>query len=1151
MLALMLLVTGMQVTDFTVNAKTEGDETEIITCAAEDEEEKAETSESEESAAKEKETEVSEEKSEEETTIEEKTTEEEEATEEETTQEEETTEEETMIAAMAVEETDMAIEQISSVKYEVTVENSESFTSFEWKAQGASWQEKTKNVELNGDGDYSFDLAFDNEDGLKNLGYIMPVVDSEMTVTIHKVIVNGYELEYETEPVLKAGADNENGLSNIWNVKPGVRICGNDNAYLALDKQDGAITLYAKDEKEETAKKDGASLDYVKAMGSGWNLGNSFDGFDADLDTEDTGELAWGNPTVTRELLAAVKEKGYDSIRIPFTIHRRYTVNENAGENEYKYVIKEEWLARYKEVVNWAVDEGFYVMINIHHDSWIWLKYWDGDKASEEYRMYTDFWKQLAEYMADLPEQVCFETINEPDFEENAQQKLDEINQAAYDIIRGTKGNEERMIVIPSIYTNFEKCVPLYHFIEKLDDENVIATVHYYSEWVYSANLGKTSFDEELWKNDGESYTPRDAADNLMNTLQKQFISNGIGVIVGEYGLLGYDASEGCLQTGEELKYYEYMNELARQNNVCLVFWDNGSGINRTNGSYTWKKPTVGEMLESSMTGRSSYATGLNTLYFKEEVKNDVEIPLTLNGNIFKGIKGLTKGTDYTYDNAGTAVILKKEYINSMLAKKTGYGIFTELVFEFSSGADWHEYLVKYDTPVIKEAQGTKEGIQIPVSFHGCEVRRVTAYQASGKVGPNSDWWDYLQYDGSFGVDYEKETINLLSDFFADATVKDGLMKLKVEFYDGQIEDIWLRVDGNKVTSNPNLEIEEDAINASTMICLYTGETAIPSQYLEMPEGGSVYGTWVDETANHGMVTLEGWPCKMIFDTKAHDNFVSGGIVLYYMDVEKYADVTFGIKDMPIVEDIEIKASAGGKLVIKNIAEDAQISYKSNDTSVAVVSKDGTVTGKKAGNTVITVTVKQYNRSDDFEAVVTVKTGEASQGHNGNNTSANQSQSSGSSSSVKKQESGEQSTKANNVTSENAIVQEITEQSVALAQQPVMEQSVTAEKSQTTKKSVSQKTQVLESDKEVEETSVESITQVVTEETTEELQEQEMTAVIEEETATVEDEATPLAAEQQQDKLSPLPFIIAGIMAVILVAGVAVIYFKKKESIEE
>lgn len=477
-----------------------------------------------------------------------------------------------------------------------------------------------------------------------------------------------------------------------------------------------------------------------------------------------------------------------------------------------------------------------------------------------------------------------------------------------------------------------------------------------------------------MWKNGEESYTARAAADYMMETIYNQFVKNGIGVVIGEYGLLGYDASEGCLETGEELKYYEYMNEIARENGgVCLVFWDNGSGINRKDTTnYSWKKPEVGALLEASMTGRSSYATGSDNLYFKEEVAEDVNIPLTLNGNTFTGIEGLTEGTDYTYDSESATVTLKKEYVNSMFAKATGYGTFATLVMKFSSGADWHEYLIKYTTPVIKKAEGTTtDGIKIPVTFNGSRVRRVTAYQPAGKAGPNSDWWDYLQYDGSFGVDYEKGTFNLLSDFFADATVKTGLMKVKVEFYDGQIVYIWLTVNGTKVSSNPEMEVATDDIGASEIICLYAGETAIPEQYLYMPEGGSVYGSYLNE--QNGMVTLDGWPAKLIFDTKAYDDFITGGIVLYYMDIVKYIDVSFGIKNAPTVDNIDnLEVDQSAKLTVNNLADDAKVTYKSSNTSVATVNADGEVTGKGAGKAEIIVTVEQYNRTDDFKAVVKV-----------------------------------------------------------------------------------------------------------------------------------------------------------------------------------
>lgn len=233
------------------------------------------------------------------------------------------------------------------------------------------------------------------------------------------------------------------------------------------------------------------SQEYVEAMGHGWNLGNSFDGVNTDETEADAGETAWGNPEVTRELIHAVKEKGFSSIRIPMTLFRRYE------EEDGIWVIDQEWLARYKEVIDWAVDEGLYVMANIHHDSWIWLKDWDGDPSSEEYVRFVKLWEQLADYLKEEPEQVCFETINEPDFvgdsDEEKQEKLDAINRAAYEAIRASGGgNATRMIVMPTLWTNYEKCDPLLKLIQDLEDDHLIATVHYYSEWVYSSNLGIT-----------------------------------------------------------------------------------------------------------------------------------------------------------------------------------------------------------------------------------------------------------------------------------------------------------------------------------------------------------------------------------------------------------------------------------------------------------------------------------------------------------------------------------------------------------------------------------------------------------------------------------------------------------------------------------
>ena len=53
------------------------------------------------------------------------------------------------------------------------------------------------------------------------------------------------------------------------------------------------------------------SLEFAQNLKIGWNLGNTFDA--------PAGETAWGNPLTSEELIRAVKELGFDTIRIPIS----------------------------------------------------------------------------------------------------------------------------------------------------------------------------------------------------------------------------------------------------------------------------------------------------------------------------------------------------------------------------------------------------------------------------------------------------------------------------------------------------------------------------------------------------------------------------------------------------------------------------------------------------------------------------------------------------------------------------------------------------------------------------------------------------------------------------------------------------------------
>lgn len=557
------------------------------------------------------------------------------------------------------------------------------------------------------------------------------------------------------------------------------------------------------------------SMDYAKAMGRGWNLGNTFEAYDTGSSRPNAGgESAWGNPIVTKALITGIKAKGYKTIRMPLTLEHRYAENPDAGPGEYRYVINADWLARYKQVVDWVVEEGLYVDVDLHGDSYMWINHWDGtvSPSSVEYRKFTDTWKQLAVTFANEPQRVCFETDNEPQFasgDADGITKLIALNTAAHEVIRAVPGNEKRMIIFPTLHTNDadQFTAPARDQILGLHDPYILATVHYYSEWVYSANLGRTGFDEKLF--DGQNATPRTAADKFAEHVKTNFTDHGIGTVVGEFGLLGYDAADTYLQPGEELKYYEYMNHLAQEGDFALILWDNGSAIDRRSPTYTWKNADMGTMLEASMRGRSSYSTGLDAIYMGAEPTGSVDIPLTLNNNTFAGIAGLAAGVDYTYDQPAATVRLSQAYLRSVYDAHNGYGQAATLTLNFNAGAPWHEYLVKSAVPALgvsaTGATGTRtDGITVPINFKGNVVKSAAAVNDAGDpVGPNSGWWKFLQSGTSFKVDPEAGTLKLTKQFFDDSSVSDGNVNLNLTFFDGSGLTVPLAVNGQSVTVRP------------------------------------------------------------------------------------------------------------------------------------------------------------------------------------------------------------------------------------------------------------------------------------------------------------------------------------------------------------
>ncbi|WP_431729147.1 cellulase family glycosylhydrolase [Verrucosispora sp. TAA-831] len=511
----------------------------------------------------------------------------------------------------------------------------------------------------------------------------------------------------------------------------------------------------------------GDAMAYVAAMQPGWNLGNTFDAVGAD-------ETAWGNPRVTPAQLDAIRAQGYNSIRIPVTWSNRHGPAPS-------YTIDAAWLNRIKEVVGWALDDGFYVMINIHHDSWQWIHEMPTNRTTVLNR-YNALWTQIAAAFRDASPRLHFESVNEPQFANSSgdaqnAQLLHELNTSFHRIVRASGGNNAtRMLVLPTLHTSSDqpRIDELVSTFTQLGDRNLIATVHFYGYWPFSVNVaGGTRFD---------AVTQQDLIDRF-DRVHNAFVARDIPVVIGEYGLLGFDRHTGTVQQGEKLKFFEFLGHYARTKRLTTQLWDNGQHFDRI--TFQWRDAELFAQIKSSWTTRSGTASADQVYVPRTGSVTAKSLTLNLNGTTFSGLRQgtttLAQGTDYTI--SGNQLTLTASALTRLVGSRA-YGVNATLHARFSTGVPWRIDIVTYDPPVLSNSTGTTAAFAIPTQFRGDQLATMEAKYADGSNAGPHDWTSYKEFDVAFAPDYAANRITLTSTFFGE--VRDGApVTLTFHFWSG------------------------------------------------------------------------------------------------------------------------------------------------------------------------------------------------------------------------------------------------------------------------------------------------------------------------------------------------------------------------------
>lgn len=323
------------------------------------------------------------------------------------------------------------------------------------------------------------------------------------------------------------------------------------------------------------------AMEFVASMGTGWNLGNSFDPVDCTwLTGEMEYETAWGNPKVTKELIRFIKEQGFDTIRIPVT----WTNHMGAAPD---YHISPQWLAHITEVVDWCMEEDLYVILNIHHES-SWLT-----KASTDYEgtmvKYRAIWTQLADHFGDYSDRLLFESMNEIGFDDlgtdQGCQLLNRINTEFTDLIRSSgKQNENRYLLLAGYWTDIDSSC---QGIILPEDDRVILSVHYYAPSDFAIAEAGTGWGyRDTWGTEDDFAYMEGQFEKLKTT----FLNRDIPVIMGEFGCIIKDKDQNS-----RILYLSSVADYCRQYGICPIFWDNGEEIDRTN--LNWRTEGLAEKL--------------------------------------------------------------------------------------------------------------------------------------------------------------------------------------------------------------------------------------------------------------------------------------------------------------------------------------------------------------------------------------------------------------------------------------------------------------------------------------------------------------------------------------------------------------------------
>ena len=260
---------------------------------------------------------------------------------------------------------------------------------------------------------------------------------------------------------------------------------------------------------------------------------------------------SWENARFTEDHFRVIKEGGFSTVRINLHPFRHMDEEDN-------YKLPDSWF----EVFDWALENALandlMVILDFHEYNAM------ADDPESKKEIFLSFWRQVAPRYKDMPSNVLFEILNEPN-RQLTPELWNKFLAEALDIIR--ESNPTRTVVIgPGSWNQ----IP---FLDELqlpdDDQNIIVAIHYYSPHNFTHQGARwAGAESESWV--GTTWGSEEDKAAVRADFQKAKEWSDVNcrpILLGEFG--AYERAD----IDSRVRYTSYVARTAEEFGFSWTYW--------------------------------------------------------------------------------------------------------------------------------------------------------------------------------------------------------------------------------------------------------------------------------------------------------------------------------------------------------------------------------------------------------------------------------------------------------------------------------------------------------------------------------------------------------------------------------------------------